>query len=529
MGIGPQLKAASVEFDRLRQMQTATRPGPEGDPKPVKVSVGIATYDDFDGAFFTVESLRLHHREVIDQAEIIILDNHPGGIESEALASLAKRPSSGANIRYLPFDGVRSTAVREVLFHAAVGEIVLILDTHVLLAPGAVQALVDFFDDPSHARDMAHGPLMSYDAVKMIATHMDPVFRAGMYGTWGVDDRGQDPDGEPFEITLSGLGLFAMRRDAWPGLNPRFHGFGGEEGYLHEKVRQAGGRVFCLPKLRWIHRFERPRGVPYRNKWDDRIHNYFVGWAEIGYPASDVDEHFAEVLREAYPGVREGVMALVEEPARQVDGFIVVSDGDRFGDWQHTLKALETVRGQYVRAEYDASTSWDQALLNGLEGAQMRGWKRVVIIDDRRRPTPEVLRDLATRASQVVDVEILDGQTFLVPVLGEFTPISSPHLAAPPLPLATQEPEMEPQAPSPARRDGIEQTDLSDGAVLFDPTDQVAHHLNASAMLVWELVDGRPVSSITQEVQRTLEIDPQEAKEYVRQALDQFADLGLLA
>ena len=93
---------------------------------------------------------------------------------------------------------------------------------------------------------------------------------------------------------MQGLGLFACRRDAWPGLNPRFRGFGGEEGYLHEKVRQAGGRVLCHPDLRWAHRFTRPSGPPYRPTWEDRVRNYRLGWGEIGWDVTPMEDHFRE-------------------------------------------------------------------------------------------------------------------------------------------------------------------------------------------------------------------------------------------
>ena len=68
-----------------------------------------------------------------------------------------------------------------------------------------------------------------------------------MFGQWSTDERGADPDAPPFEITMQGLGLFACRRDAWPGFHPEFRGFGGEEYYIHEKFRRNGAKVLCLP------------------------------------------------------------------------------------------------------------------------------------------------------------------------------------------------------------------------------------------------------------------------------------------
>ena len=71
-----------------------------------------------------------------------------------------------------------------------------------------------------------------------------------MYGRWDDNGQAQDPDAEPFDIPMQGMGLFACRRAAWPGFNPGFRGFGGEEGYIHEKFRQAGGRTLCLPFMK---------------------------------------------------------------------------------------------------------------------------------------------------------------------------------------------------------------------------------------------------------------------------------------
>ena len=77
---------------------------------------------------------------------------------------------------------------------------------------------------------------------------------------------------------------------------PRFRGFGGEEFYIHEKFRQAGHKCWCLPWLRWLHRFGRPQGVPYPNTFEDRIWNYLVGWSELGLPLDAIYEHFLATL-----------------------------------------------------------------------------------------------------------------------------------------------------------------------------------------------------------------------------------------
>ena len=63
---------------------------------------------------------------------------------------------------------------------------------------------------------------------------------------------------------MQGLGVFGCRRAAWPGLQPPAPaGSAWRKGYLHEKIRRAGGRTLCLPFLGWTHRFNRPFGHRY--------------------------------------------------------------------------------------------------------------------------------------------------------------------------------------------------------------------------------------------------------------------------
>jgi hypothetical protein len=81
----------------------------------------------------------------------------------------------------------------------------------------------------------------------------------------------------------------------------------------------------------------------------------------------------------------------------------------------------------------------------------------------------------------------------------------------------------------PLRRPGIEQSDLPDGLALFDPVNETAHHLNAVAMLIWELCDGRSEAAIVGAVERALEIDPATAAEYVELGLRTLRSQRLLA
>lgn len=290
------LSAFSGPAGRLPPVPPAPRPIPTATPKkgPAKLTIGMATYDDYDGVYFTIQALRLYHPETLTDTEFLVIDNHPDGIAGEALKKLE---DSIPNYRYVPFVARSGTAVRDAIFTEAEGTYVLCLDCHVFVAPGGVRRLLAYFDAHPETDDLLQGPIL-FDNLTTIATNFAPQWSGGMFGNWDKSEQGLDPDAEPFEIGMQGLGLFACRRAAWLGFNRSFRGFGGEEGYIHEKFRQAGRRTLCLPFLRWLHRFGRPAGTPYSNRWEDRLHNYFVGLTELGLPTTDMERHFNELLGE---------------------------------------------------------------------------------------------------------------------------------------------------------------------------------------------------------------------------------------
>lgn len=256
------------------------------------MTIGMACYDDFDGVYFSVQSLRLHHPEVLDRVEFLVIDNNPAGLGAKALKGIEEYVP---NYRYVPFAGHASTAVRDRIFHEAAGRYVLSMDCHVMFPAGAIRSLLDHFERHPDTSDLVQGPIMK-NSLDAIYTHWEPVWRKCMFGSWAYDPAAEDPSAEPFDIPLQGLGVFACRREAWPGFNPAFRGFGGEEGYIHEKFRQRGGRTLCLPGLRWLHRFERPFGVPYPLNIEDRIRNYYIGWSELGLPVEPMIEHMTAEL-----------------------------------------------------------------------------------------------------------------------------------------------------------------------------------------------------------------------------------------
>src|SRR6266545_1226151 len=155
--------------------------------------------------------------------------------------------------------------------------------------------LKQYYRDHPDCDDLLHG-LLVYDDGHLISTHMEPQWRAQMWGTWATDSRGWDEEGEPFEIPMQGLGAFSCGKTAWLGFNPLFRGFGGEEGYIHEKFRQAGRKTLCLLWFRRMHRFERPAGVPFPLRVEDKLRNYLIGHLEVNLDIRPVVEHFGNHL-----------------------------------------------------------------------------------------------------------------------------------------------------------------------------------------------------------------------------------------
>ncbi len=323
-----------------------------------RLTIGMGTYRDFDGVYFTLNALRLYHADVMSRCELIVIDNDPGGPQHERLKQFMATVAAGAraatpstpqpfNVQYVELADVQGTAApRNVLFEKAQGDAVLMIDSHVDVWPGAIARLLDYFDQHPDCQDLLQGPLMM-DDLNGMSTHFDDVWRGGMWGTWGnawrtpegrsvsvrtskdhqvavfdlltnqhletlpfpwpghdsrLRELGYQPaaqSGEPFEIPAQGVGLFACRKDAWVGFHPLLREFGGEEWYLHTKFRQAGHKTLCLPWLKWVHRFADPgAGRHYMRTGPGKIRNYILGHNELNLPLDRVRQHFVEGLSE---------------------------------------------------------------------------------------------------------------------------------------------------------------------------------------------------------------------------------------
>lgn len=242
------------------------------------LTIAMSTYDDFDGVYFTIQSLRLYH-EICQSSEVefVILDNNPHSRHGHAIKNLINNWNK--DIKYIPFTNKITSFNKYKTVDYADGEMVIILDSHVLLIKDAIKNLINYLSIEDHNKNLVQGPLF-YDDLKTYATEFNAVWSGDMYGVWHTNHE-QYLKKEPFEILCQGMGLCAFKKQFFPSINPNFRGFGAEEWYIQEKFRQNGGKVICLPSFGWIHRFDRPNGVQYRLSLEDRIFNYFLGWLEL--------------------------------------------------------------------------------------------------------------------------------------------------------------------------------------------------------------------------------------------------------
>jgi hypothetical protein len=238
------------------------------------LTISMATFDDFDGVFFSVQSIRMH-QDLPEETEFLILDNNPDSAHGKQLKHFAK---DVPGMRVVDVTDRKSSFVKYDAFKLAKGDIILGLDCHVLLQTGFIKAMMEYWSWNAKSKNMLTGPLI-YDSLKATSEQINPVWRGHDFGIWGDNKEGMK-SGEPFEIPAQGMGCFSFVRANAPEINQGFRGFGGEEWYMAEKVRRNGGVVVCHPKMGWNHRFNWPiRTFPLTI--EDKLHNYYTGWLEI--------------------------------------------------------------------------------------------------------------------------------------------------------------------------------------------------------------------------------------------------------
>ena len=273
-----------------------------------KLTIGMAHHNDFDGAYFTIRKIRQTNKR-LKEIEFVVVNNSIGTTHAEYLKNFVTNHCGNgtAGAQFIDYDVYGTTQPRNKVFEVANGEFVLCVDCHIELEPFAADRLIKFLEQNPQTNDLYQGPMLG-DHDEIYATHFDDVWRDQMWGIWATDPRGLlSPNLEAlpvidrvehtrymkqFEIPAMGLGLFGCRKEAWLGFNPNFRGFGGEEWYIHEKYRKHGHKCWCLPWLRWGHRFGRVSGIGYTLTVEHKVVNYMYGCKELGTSLDRVYEHF---------------------------------------------------------------------------------------------------------------------------------------------------------------------------------------------------------------------------------------------
>ena len=136
--------------------------------KTRKFTVGMATYNDFNGVWMTVQSHRIYNSDRI--AEIIVVDNNPGSEQGRMIKNFC---NIAGNVRYVEFPNPKGPALaKEQVFRNSQTEYTVCTDAHVMLFPGALDSLARFYDVYPDSGDLVHGPLVMTTCLRLVRTLM---------------------------------------------------------------------------------------------------------------------------------------------------------------------------------------------------------------------------------------------------------------------------------------------------------------------------------------------------------------------
>ena len=155
----------------------------------MKLTIGMCCYDDYDGVWFTIQSIKMYHPECIDDIKFVVVDGNPESSHGKAVETLVSKLTNkhGNNGLYVKNVSWASTASREYVFEYATTPYVMCVDSHVMLAPGSIRKLLDYYQQNPECDDLLQGPLLDEDG-KPFANRMNPVWDYNMYGTWVNDE-----------------------------------------------------------------------------------------------------------------------------------------------------------------------------------------------------------------------------------------------------------------------------------------------------------------------------------------------------
>ena len=111
-----------------------------------KLTIGMAHFDDYHGAYFTIQSLRMYHPEIIKDVEFVVIDNSPHSEHGKMLKGFVEGSArkGTAGTKYIPLTDPKGTSPsRNAIFEHATGDFVLVNDCHVMYPAGSIKRLLD--------------------------------------------------------------------------------------------------------------------------------------------------------------------------------------------------------------------------------------------------------------------------------------------------------------------------------------------------------------------------------------------------
>ncbi len=116
----------------------------------VALTIGMATFNDFDGVYFTIQAMRLY--QDLEDTEFVVVDNY--GCES------TKSFVEGwAKAKYiLATDTVGTAAAKDTVFRVAQRRRRALLRFPRPLRAGAIARLKQYYRDHPDCRDLLQGP-----------------------------------------------------------------------------------------------------------------------------------------------------------------------------------------------------------------------------------------------------------------------------------------------------------------------------------------------------------------------------------
>jgi len=154
-----------------------------------RLTIGMACFEDFDGPYFTIQALRMYFAQHMADVELVVVNNGPSKSPiSSMLQQLVREkiPRGLAQVKYVEMPApVGTSAPRDRIVQEASAEYVMVLDSHVMLIPGALDSLFSYLDAHQNCDDILSGPIV-WDHLGGFATHYDDVWRREMYGVWAA-------------------------------------------------------------------------------------------------------------------------------------------------------------------------------------------------------------------------------------------------------------------------------------------------------------------------------------------------------